>query len=89
MVAWKAGISQLYQAQIVALQWGHADGGVEGVAGDVEVTRLGMLQWGHADGGVEGEIILSGLNSVVDASMGPRRWWRGRLPAQTGCRSLH
>jgi len=36
------------------LQWGHADGGVEGMTNLSTTSAPTLLQWGHADGGVEG-----------------------------------
>ena len=66
-----------------SLQWGHGDGAVE----EVGTTLSGppavddSLQWGHGDGAVE-EVVPSGLAAPQVcqrwASMGPRRWSRGR-----------
>ncbi len=63
---------------LVWLQWGHGDGAVEEILVVDSTGALVWLQWGHGDGAVE----ECGMKRAVDigfpASMGPRRWSRGR-----------
>ena len=69
-----------HQRRARQLQWGHDDGVVED-ADWCGCHRPGdsVLQWGHDDGVVEdGESELITADRAGNASMGPRRWSRGR-----------
>src|SRR5208337_2409040 len=48
------------------------------------VTGLNTLQWGHGDGAVEELDLVGRGGRVVRASMGPRRWSRGRVDSRLG-----
>ena len=61
------------------LQWGHGDGAVEENATGGPWRSRGALQWGHGDGAVEEDVpdlLVTAYGRR--ASMGPRRWSRGR-----------
>jgi len=63
------------------LQWGHGDGAVEEKAKADVMDSIGMLQWGHGDGAVEELGCMASIPMKPKASMGPRRWSRGRVLA--------
>src|SRR5271157_261367 len=60
------------------LQWGHGDGAVEEIRDFAPLGTRCPLQWGHGDGAVEENPYFARLNFSSAASMGPRRWSRGR-----------
>ncbi len=62
----------------IKLQWGHGDGAVEEEHPRPGRRRGRRLQWGHGDGAVEEAVMPSALSRFAVASMGPRRWSRGR-----------
>ena len=66
------------------LQWGHDAGVVEDRrACQVQLWLTRTLQWGH-DAGVVEDLRKEGMSEgYIRASMGPRRWGRGRPPKRT------
>ena len=78
MEPWKSTIVTWARQHGFLLQWGHGDGAVEEVVFVPSVIVFAVLQWGHGDGAVEEvvEVELAGCDEI--ASMGPRRWSRGR-----------
>ncbi len=70
------------------LQWGHGDGAVEETIHLPDWTQLSQtLQWGHGDGAVEEKLMLERAAGDGEASMGPRRWSRGRVPGNAAALS--
>src|SRR5271157_1733155 len=63
------------------LQWGHGDGAVEEAATQTRCAATWRLQWGHGDGAVEEGQRARWNDCKFTASMGPRRWSRGRVGA--------
>ncbi len=72
-------------SSVIVLQWGHGDGAVEEVDDLVFTTADAWLQWGHGDGAVEERRPVTATTSSSTASMGPRRWSRGRGPLRCPC----
>jgi len=62
-----------------SLQWGHGDGAVEEKRGQERPGTSIPLQWGHGDGAVEESPRSRPSWCALPASMGPRRWSRGRV----------
>ena len=70
-------------SSVQSLQWGHGDGAVEEDERFGEQSKALQLQWGHGDGAVEEVAALDRVGGIPQASMGPRRWSRGRAsPAE-------
>jgi len=78
MEPWKRQYHCIHFLHHLQLQWGHGDGAVEEMGTDIVYRHLWMLQWGHGDGAVEEEDTPQVPGGTVAASMGPRRWSRGR-----------
>ena len=72
------------------LQWGHDVGVVEDamIAGRRLDPVARSLQWGHDVGVVEDSRIVSRIDDRDVASMGPRRWSRGRRGSRR-CHGRH
>src|SRR5208337_1809591 len=79
MEPWKRPPRRDSVVQASQLQWGHGDGAVEEphARGHNSASRT-QLQWGHGDGAVEEALAALRREHMVHASMGPRRWSRGR-----------
>src|SRR5271157_2449864 len=80
MEPWKRRRPRCASGTTNRLQWGHGDGAVEEVDIDDIARQRRPLQWGHGDGAVEEDRQRRLGDGDDDASMGPRRWSRGRVP---------
>jgi len=79
MEPWKRACGKAGIPAWSPLQWGHGDGAVEeSPILSKQATMPIRLQWGHGDGAVEEVEQMKRALSVSEASMGPRRWSRGR-----------
>src|SRR5271157_1627707 len=78
MEPWKRRRPRCASGTTNRLQWGHGDGAVEEVDIDDIARQRRPLQWGHGDGAVEEDRQRRLGDGDDDASMGPRRWSRGR-----------